>query len=1268
MENQHGKIIRKWVCLLAILAGFSATSGYASGLYDSAVTTDLQTRGGDPVTFSFGCINGTPGDTICVPVTVENFEQIVIFQYEIFWNSNVLDFVSIENVGSPNINVLTDFNLSGPNALKVIPLGFPLDGETLPDGAVIFDICFRIVGFPDSTSCVGLSPYFDFEVADINGLVPGDSVNCCMTVEDAVDLVGFVYSCGPAVAGGNGTIDVTVYGGAAPYTITGTPSGPAVIGAEGGTITLNEPAGFYTITITDNLGEMVTYDVNVAILGLDVTTHLRNPTCYKFENGTIWIKPEGGTAPYSYIWQSMSVANLAGSGFIRNQGDSSLVTSLPDGMYSIIVEDSTGCRAELIVELADNPFVFTINGLIDATCVGSEDGLIDITISGATPDMNGDYTISGNLTGNPFTISSNSIGIGLLNPGDYQITVSDNVSQCDTIFTFTIGYSDTISATLTTTDPPCAGGVNGSVSIRGLTNGVSGPSYSYTIYQGGAVITSVNSIGGVFNYSPLAPGNYAAIVEEGPCMSDSIFFTIGEPLPILVNLVGTNPDNCIPTPSGDAWFEITNGTGPYILSAGSGFQDADTIFNLNSGSYTLTVTDALGCTATLPFIVPSWDDNEEADITFEFNGTPCEGGTVTVLYLGQPIQPGTGVLWSTGEVTPTITIEETDTLSVDVILSAPIFCILHDTVHVECEEALELTITVEQPLCGEGANGGPYTGTVIVDTANAVAPVTFFWSFPDTTTTGIYSGLEPGKYYVTVVDGVDSMAVDSFEVIAPATLTLSFSNIDSTSCPGVCDGGVRIIPAEGDPAADYHLYWDNGTAMADTGVIFNIIDLCAGDNIFTVSQDGICFYPDTIAIPEPDSVEISLVQSVDVTCFGGSDGLLQVTATGGSPGYMYQWQGGPAATTIANIPEGTYYMSVTDSKNCVKIDSFSIGQPDTLVAVIDTNATLNLSCGGSEDGVISVSVAGGNAGAYTYTWSPDVSMTFQAANLGVGDYLITVTDSKGCTDTTSYSLTAPLPIEVEWPVLDTPACFGDEVVFMVGNVTGGNGNYTYTINSGELIDISEPTFLPSGIYIIRVFDDRGCSEDTSYTIIEPSPILLSIGPDDPIVDLGDSIFIAGSVDQSDNPIAMTVWTSTEPIGCVSCEGTWVYNTVPATFTWTVTDINGCQSTASIFVDVDYNRNVYIPNVFSPNGDGRNENFRIFTGLGVESINSLMIFDRWGNLVHQEEDLFPSPQGAGNWDGIYKEKELNPGVFVYVAEIAFTDGAVLTYRGDVTLLK
>ena len=240
---------------------------------------------------------------------------------------------------------------------------------------------------------------------------------------------------------------------------------------------------------------------------------------------------------------------------------------------------------------------------------------------------------------------------------------------------------------------------------------------------------------------------------------------------------------------------------------------------------------------------------------------------------------------------------------------------------------------------------------------------------------------------------------------------------------------------------------------------------------------------------------------------------------------------------------------------------------------------------------------------------------------------------------------------------------------LIDSVTGGSGNYFYNVNSGELLNIGDPIMIPGGIYIVSVVDDRGCSADSTYMVIEPDPILVSINPNDAIIDLGDSLLLTGIIDQSDTTIAMTVWSSGDPVSCDTCFSTWVFNVLPSVYTWTVTDVKGCQGSSSIMVNVDFDRDIFIPNVFTPNNDGRNDEFRIYTGLGVKTINYIHIFDRWGNLVHSENNLLPSASGAGNWDGTFDGDVLNPGVYVYVAEIEFIDNDTkLVFRGDVTIIK
>ena len=118
---------------------------------------------------------------------------------------------------------------------------------------------------------------------------------------------------------------------------------------------------------------------------------------------------------------------------------------------------------------------------------------------------------------------------------------------------------------------------------------------------------------------------------------------------------------------------------------------------------------------------------------------------------------------------------------------------------------------------------------------------------------------------------------------------------------------------------------------------------------------------------------------------------------------------------------------------------------------------------------------------------------------------------------------------------------------------------------------------------------------------------------------------------------------------------------------TVTDTLGCTISESVLIKVNKERRVYIPNVFSPNFDGHNDGFTVFGGKGVEQVRSLRVFDRWGALVFEARDFQPNIASLG-WNGIHKGEKVNPGVYVYVAIIAFSDGTEITYQGDVTVVK
>ena len=151
-------------------------------------------------------------------------------------------------------------------------------------------------------------------------------------------------------------------------------------------------------------------------------------------------------------------------------------------------------------------------------------------------------------------------------------------------------------------------------------------------------------------------------------------------------------------------------------------------------------------------------------------------------------------------------------------------------------------------------------------------------------------------------------------------------------------------------------------------------------------------------------------------------------------------------------------------------------------------------------------------------------------------------------------------------------------------------------------------------------------------------------------------------------ISLIVWSPTEYLSCSDCLNP-IANPVENTmFTISVFDQNGCEAFANILLKIDKTRKIYIPNSFSPNGDGSNDVFLIYSdGKSVSKINRFQIFDRWGGKVFEVFDKLPNNLDFG-WDGTFEGKTMNPSVFVYVAEIEFVDGLKILYKGDLTILE
>jgi len=283
-----------------------------------------------------------------------------------------------------------------------------------------------------------------------------------------------------------------------------------------------------------------------------------------------------------------------------------------------------------------------------------------------------------------------------------------------------------------------------------------------------------------------------------------------------------------------------------------------------------------------------------------------------------------------------------------------------------------------------------------------------------------------------------------------------------------------------------------------------------------------------------------------------------------------------------------------------------------------------------------------------------------------GVYQLAVTDSgNGCTaiDEITILENDNLPAELVYDL--TPiSCEGEnDGSLTITSVLGGTPPYTYSFNGQPSSNINTYPFLEAGDYSVVVEDAEGCELTTEVSLIDPTPFIIDLGPDI-VIELGDET----QLDVQSSMIYDSLsWRFEETLPCDNCPNPIVAPFQTTTYQATAINFNGCEDTDDITIFVEKPRNVFIPNVFTPNDDGINDIFLIHGGSDVQKIHVFKIFTRWGEEVYEQKDFLPNDNAFG-WDGFFRGKKMNPAVFVYFAEIEFIDGVKIIYKGDVALRR
>ena len=538
------------------------------------------------------------------------------------------------------------------------------------------------------------------------------------------------------------------------------------------------------------------------------------------------------------------------------------------------------------------------------------------------------------------------------------------------------------------------------------------------------------------------------------------------------------------------------------------------------------------------------------------------------------VEGGTGIysyLWSNDETTEDIS-----------NLSAGIYSITATdenscsvTVEIEIIEPAELAVElVESDYSGFGVSCfGVSDGFIDVTISGGIGAYTYLWSNDETTED--ISNLSAGVYSVTATDENGCSVTVEIEITEPEELTIEVVESDynsfGVSCFGASDGFLDLTVEGG--TGVYTYLWSNDETTED------ISDLSAGVYSVTTTDENGCSVTVEIEITEPEELAIEVVQSdyndFGVSCFGASDGFLDLTVEGGTGVYTYLWSNGATTEDISDVSAGIYLVIINDENGCVIENEFEITEPNELILAevhSDYNGFGVSSCSGTNDGFIDVTVEGGT-GLYIYEWS-NGDINEDLDSIGAGIYTLLVTDANGCVDSLSVEITQPEELTVEVVQSDYNgfgvSCNGADDGFIQIIPEGGTGVYTYVWSDGtnteEVLDVVELGLIlfdiSAGIYTIWVTDSNGCSlEEILIEIIEPELIIIS----EEYSDYGEGYNISCN-GASDGFINIDVtggfgeytyeWTNGEVIDDID-------NLVAGEYTLIVTDENNCSSSITI---------------------------------------------------------------------------------------------------------
>ena len=1078
------------------------------------------------------------------------------------------------------------------------------------------------------------------------------------------------------------------------------------------TVTIpNLSTGTYTFTFTDGnaCSEDLTFkiqrpeEIKASVIQNDSKLQL---ACYGDSDGEITFLASGGwTEPWdgNYVnpngWGDPYTFSLTKDGKTISSGDvlrhfvngnqvgyKTSFTGLSAGSYSLIVRENVATNpynSNTIYNCAkvfqqtftiSEPDEFTSSGSVtDIDCNGNESGAIDLSVDGGTAN----YIYAWTKTGDD-SYSATTQDLTDLSAGTYNVTITD-ANDCTTTNSFTIvePVELIIADAGLSTEIACFGD-NGQIRVDITQESVpatedSTPEYTYALYEGDSVVETTTTSD--LNYTFDAPaGTYKVrVTDASGCFKETTDITLTQPDPISISTNNTSNVSC--NGGSDGLIDITisggttNNSSSYIIEwikeNDSNFSaNNEEISNLSSGTYTVTITDSNDCSVSDTFIISEPDElTSSGSITnIDCNGNEngaidlsVDGGTANYIYAwtktgddsySATTQDLTDLSGGTYNVTITDANDCTTTNSFTIV--EPVELIIADaglSTEIACfgDNGL-IRVNITQATVASYTYA-LYQGDSVVQTTT-ISDLNYTFSAP------------AGTYEVRVTDANGCSSSFTTELTqAEEELLIDIEKTD-LNCYNSNNGTITVTTTGG--VAPYTFSWsDSGTGNYRDG-------LTIGTYTVTITDSIGCVKVRTVEIENGDLFNIDPVVT-PISCFGADDGSIELNLEGGVSPISFIWSDDSnAGQSRNNLPPGDYSVLIQDASGCEIQRDFTIIEPEEIsIAAVVTNAT---DCDNPASGSIDLQISGGNS-PYIFQWS-NGAVTEDISALIAQTYSVTVTDSKGCISEKEFTITRPDDLEIDLATNIYAVCESREV-FQNNTLSISGGVAPYIIqwsggevkgNNNEIMDTKI-----DGSYQVTVTDALGCSESISFDVSTPEIGFPDFTYDSFYLSNYDALSTKDPIDftnLSTEDFFSVYWDFGDGNYSEEVDAQHTYDK-KGTYqvTLTVEFILGCSYSITKTIYIGDSFEIVIPNAFTPNNDGYNDNFRaVYYGF---KYLKMQIFDTWGTLIYSEESRTDELIG---WNGRIGSKDGENGNYFYqVSGNSFTD-VKFAKNGSFTLIR